>query len=139
MRYFLILLLSLALVFTFCSKDSTSTEEEEDSITLEINVTKNGSAAQNIFVIVEALIWETVLNRDAGTHTDAYESTQEDEETTNVYGKATFTYNRQSIPSRNGIVIQKVTIKELSTIVVEDTEDKVIEKNGSLSLDYEIQ
>ena len=139
MKKVLLLFLALGLVFTFCSKDSTSSEEDEgeDRVTLEITVTKSGSPAENVFVNVESTVWEWVINRDSGMHTDAYETPQTDEETTDQYGKVTIIYSKQSIPSRNGVVIDKITIKEGFTVVVTDEEEKVIEKNGSLSLTYD--
>ncbi|MFC1724338.1 hypothetical protein ACFL4T_01835 [candidate division KSB1 bacterium] len=139
MKKVLLLILVLGLTLTFCSKDSTSSEEEtEDTITLEITVIKNGSPAQNVFVDVEATIWEWVINRDSGMHTDAMEASRTDPEITDQYGKVKIIYSKQSIPSRNGIIIDKITIREGFTIVLEDTEERVIEKNGSLSLTFEI-
>lgn len=138
MKKILIFCLSLFLAFSFCKKSGSETEEEDDRITLEITVNKNGSPAQNIFVEVEATVWESVVNRDSGMHTDSYETAKNDDDFTNIYGKATFTYNKKSIPSRNGIVIEKITIKEGYTIVHEDDQEKVIQKNGSLSLSYDI-
>lgn len=138
MKKLLILLLSVFLMFSFCKK-SSSNNEEEDSISIEITVTKNGSPVENIFVYVDVLVWENVTNRDAGTHTDSYEATSADNATTNVYGKVTFNYNNKSIPSRNGVVLQKVTIKEFSVTKHEEDLDTVVAKNGSLSLSYEIE
>ena len=138
MKKILIFLLCLTLAFAFCKKSGSETEEEEDRITLEITVTKNGAPAQNIFVEVEATVWQYVINRDSGMHTDAYETAQNDSDVTDVYGKASFVYNKKSIPSRNGILIDKITIKEGYTVVHEDTEEKVIQKNGSLSLSFDI-
>ncbi|MFC1724339.1 hypothetical protein ACFL4T_01840 [candidate division KSB1 bacterium] len=138
MRYFLILLLSLALVFTFCSKKSTDSTEEEDKITLEITVKENGAAVQNLFVIVEAKVQESVKNRAEGDEVISYETTQTDQITTTVYGKATFNYSNKSLPNDGGIFITKVTIKRLNDVLLEDDVEKFIESGNSLSLDYEL-
>ena len=138
MRYFLILLLSLAMVFTFCSKNSTDSNGEEDKITLEITVKENGSPVQNIFVIVEAKVQETVKNRAEGDEVISYETTQEDQITTTVYGKATFTYVDKSLPNEGGIIIMGITIKRVNDVLLEDTEERFIAKGNSLSLEFEI-
>ena len=128
----------LALFLVAACKKTGSEPSAEDNVTLEITVLKNGVPSSNIFVKVEAVIWKSTYLSGGVTRNEAYETSEDIEKITNNYGKTTFKYVDKSVPSRNGILIEKVTIKEGTTIVLEDAEEKVIEKNKTLKLTYEI-
>ena len=130
------LLLWVALIFNSCSKDSTDAEPVEDVVKIEVLVRENGSPTENIFVIIDATVTDPVRVRSVGVVD--YETTQTDQLTTNVYGKVTFSYRDKSIPDRNGIIVLKVTIKKLSSVMLEDTEEKFVEKGKTLKLEYDI-
>ena len=130
-------LLMLLFLITACKK-SSSEPSVEDNVTLEITVLKDGAPASNIFVKVEAVIWKSTYLSGGVTRNEAYETSEDIEQITNNYGKTTFRYVDKSVPSRNGILIEKVTLKEGTTIIHEDDEDKIIEKNNTLRLTYEL-
>ncbi|MFC1724069.1 hypothetical protein ACFL4T_00475 [candidate division KSB1 bacterium] len=129
------IILVSTLIFAFCKKDSTSSEPEEDIIKVEVLVRENGVPAQNIFVIIDATVTEPVRVRAVGMI--AYEISQTDQETTNSYGKANFTYEDQSIPEIDAIRVEKVTIKKLNTVMAEDSVQKVVEIGETLKLEYD--
>ena len=124
------------LIFSFCKKDSARSEPEEDIIKVEVLIRENGSPAQNIFVIIDATVTEPVRVR--AVRVIAYEISQTDQETTNSYGKAIFTYRDQSIPAIDAIKVEKVTIKKLNDIMLEDAEQKIVEIGETLQLEYDI-
>ena len=133
------LLLCFAVILIFYCKKSTETEPEEDIIKIEVLVRENGIPTPNLFVIIEARVQESVRSRtDEIRRVISYEITQEDQLTTNNYGKAIIEYRDKSIPERNGIVVEKVTIKKLSTVMLEDFEEKFVEKGTTLNLEYDI-
>jgi len=140
MKKTLTFLLSLVLVFSFCSKNgSSSNGEEENTVTFEVVVKKNGQPAKNIFVITTAKVWKSVINRDSGMHTDAGVVAEEEQKTTNIYGKVKYVYKGVSIPDIEGIIIDKVVLKEFSTEVKVDDEDKTIKNGKNLTVEYEIE
>ena len=132
----LVLILLPVLFLTYCKKESTSSEPEEDIIKVEVLVRENGNPTQNIFVIIDATVTEPVRVRAVGVI--AYEISQTDQETTNSYGKAIFTYRDQSIPEIDAIKVEKVTIKKLNEIMLEDAEQKIVEIGETLKLEYDI-
>ena len=136
MKRVCLLVLFTILFFSFCKKDSTSSEPEEDIIKVEVLVRENGSPAQNIFVIIDATVTEPVRVRAVGVV--AYEISQTDQETTNSYGKAIFTYRDQSIPEIDAIKVEKVTIKKLNDIIHEDAEQRIVAIGETLKLEYDI-
>ncbi|MFC1724337.1 hypothetical protein ACFL4T_01830 [candidate division KSB1 bacterium] len=132
-------LLVVSLTIPFCGKKST-TPTVEDKVTLEVTVTENGSPKSGVYVRVFALVKKYTLSRVDGSSTrgDYYTETQEEEVLSNVYGKSIFTWNDQSVPDRDGIVIEKIVLSVFNDVVLEDTEEKLIKKNGSLALTYDI-
>lgn len=136
-KYILVTVLVLLMSLNFCSKKS-SEPESEDRVTLEITVLRDGSPVQNLFVKVEAVIWKSTYIGGGETRNEAYETSEDADATTNIYGKVSIVYVNKSVPSRNGILIEKITIKEGTTVLQEDTESKVIEKNHTLSLSYDV-
>lgn len=140
MRKNFILILSIFLLFGFCKKSGTESESAEDDITIEITVLENGTPKAGIYVIVYALVKQYTMSRVEGSQTqgDFYTTTQENTVLTNVYGKSIFKYHDMSVPDRSGIVVEKIELKYMNNIVLEDPEEKLIEKNGSLELEYDI-
>ncbi|MFC1725172.1 hypothetical protein ACFL4T_06070 [candidate division KSB1 bacterium] len=140
-RFGFVLVLSLVLIFAFCSKKS-SDPGEEDIIKIEILVKENGSPVQNIYVIIDAQVEETVKQIDTGNinadTVTGYESTQTDQVLTNQYGKSNFSYKNKSLPDLGGIKITKVTIKRMNTVLIEDDELRILKSGASLNLEYEI-
>lgn len=134
-----ILILNISLIITFCSKKSTDSNTEEDNITVEILVTENGSPVQNLFIIVAAKVQESVRHRDSEIRSVvSYAVTQEDQVTTNSYGKAVFNYTDKSLPEEGGIYIENVTIKRLNDVIFEDTEEKFVKKGEKKTFEYNL-
>ena len=140
-KIILMIILSSALILAFCSKKS-SEPEEEDIIKIEVLVKENGSPAQNIYVIIDARVEETVKQIDTGNinadSVTGYEATQTDQVLTNQYGKANFSYRNKSLPDIGGIKITKITIKRMNDILIEDDELRILESGTNLDLEYEI-
>ena len=133
-----IFFLSFALIFNICGKKGTDSQEEEDKISVEVIVTEDGVPVQNLFVIVKAKIQGFIYtHEDVSTQTSVV-NIQEDQLTTNNYGKAVFNYENKTIPDIGGIVIEQVTIKRLNDLLLEDNEEKFAEKGTTLKLEYEL-
>ena len=130
--------LSFALIFNFCGKKGTDSQVEEDRISVEVMVTENGVPAQNLFVIVKARVQDFIYTHDDVSTQVSVEKIQEDQITTNNYGKAVFSYENKTIPDIGGIVIEQVTIKRLNDILLEDDEEKFAEKGTTLKIEYEL-
>jgi len=130
----------IGLLLFACSKDSTE-PAEEDNINLEILVKENKTPVPNIYVEVSALVKLIHLNQNSITgdvESVALTETQVDKEMTNTYGKVNFNYKNKSLPNRNGIIIEKVSLKKFSKEILADSTEKFIEKGGSLNLSYNI-
>ena len=140
-KFSLILIFSVVLVLSFCSKKG-SDPEEEDIIKIEVLVKENSSPAQNIYVIIDARVEETVKQIDTGNinadSVTGYEATQTDQVLTNQYGKANFSYRNKSLPDLGGIKITKITIKRMNETLIEDDELRILKSGANLNLEYEI-
>lgn len=137
-RILLLVIFCLVLSCVFCKKKSTDTDTVEDIIKVEVTVKENGIAVENIFVIIDSKVQESVKGTVDDVDVVSYETSQNDQITTNSSGIASFTYRNKSLPDRGGIVIEKVTIKRLSTVLSEDTQERFIKKGETLKLSYDI-
>jgi len=138
MKKLLISLISVLLIFTFCGKNSTDSNNEEDIIKLEILVKENDTPQENLFIEVTATVQESVKNRAEGDEVISYPTTVVNNETTNSYGKAIFTYENKSLPNDGGIYIEKVVIKRINTVLITDEEEKFIKKGKAKILEYDL-
>ena len=140
MRKFLILCLLFILLFGFCKKSGTETASPDDNITLEVTVLENGVPKAGIYVKVTALVKVFSHSRGEGSNVvgEYFNEAQDEEVLTNIYGISIFRYENKSVPEYNGVVVQKVELKYRNDILITDDEDKIIEKNGSLELEYDI-
>jgi len=133
--------LIFAIIFSYCSKNSSGSEDVEDKIIVEVTVLEDGTPAENIFVEIESKVQETVKNFGANPTEDqvkSYETTQIDRETTNSKGKVTFNYMNKSLPTKGGIIINKITLKRINTVLEEDTQERFIKKGETEKLSYDI-
>ena len=139
MKKILLIFLSIFLICSFCSKESPA-PDVEDNITLEITVTENGVPKAGIYVNVTALVRVFSHSRGEGSNVvgEYFNEAQDTEILTNMYGKSIFRYEDASVPEHDGIVIQKVVLSQANDVLLEDDEEKIIKKNGSLELDYDI-
>ena len=59
-RILLLVIFCLVLSCVFCKKKSTDTDTVEDIIKVEVTVKENGIAVENIFVIIDSKVQESV-------------------------------------------------------------------------------
>ena len=140
MKKYLIFVFILVFAFSFCKKSSTDDDgdNQEDKITVEIYVSEGGSPKSAIYIEVTATIGVSIRDEDAAEwNTERLTSSETNNGVTNQYGIATFVYNDKSL-SNDTIIITNVKLFRSGSVVQEDTEEKVVQRNSTERFEYEL-
>ena len=139
MKKLFVLTLILFISFTFCKKSGTdSNTNTEDKITVEIYVTEDGEPKSAIYVELTATVAAWVRDEEAADwNTERLPTSETEEKVTNQYGLATYIYNDQSLADGT-IVVTNVKLYRLGTVIIEDSEEKTVNKNTTERFSYEI-
>ena len=134
---FIIFLLTVS--FFACKKKSTEATNKEDKITVEIKVTKDGSPVAGYFVKITTTVGKTMWD-GSGTEWDwqRLEIREENESITYRNGIAVFNFVDKSL-SDNTIRVSHVKIYYYAELVIEDKEEKTVNRNTTARFEYELQ
>ena len=133
-----LIIILLTVSFLTCKNKPTDAINKEDKITVEIKVTKDGSPVGGYFVKVTATVGKTMWD-GSGIEWEwqRLEIREENESITYRNGVAVFNFVDKSL-SDNTIRVSHVKIFYYAELVIEDKEEKTVNRNTTARFEYEL-